>query len=254
MRLPIAIATTLVASALAAAPADATVSHGEWKLALIGGDCILGHIRKDDTGVILELTPAGRLTVTGSSPDWDIGQGEAVDVTFNFVGGGKWWYRGATGSLGKSGGGFGFVWDTANRAGFLRAMQGASAFDLVVGGRSAGRFPLAGSSSGVSALQRCAGVTILRSAMEIDVKQRERMAKMDDWIGADSRSWMMNRYDRGSVSSAEIVDTDVEKGTVTVRAHYTFNGGQRGWVDAVHSARGVCLRFWDNQYSCKPVG
>lgn len=72
-------------------------------------------------------------------------------------------------------------------------------------------------------------------------------------VDADSASWFFNRYDHGSLADLEFVKREGTH-SIIVRANYTFNDGQRGWVMArVIDGQIECLQYWDKNF-CKPVG
>ncbi len=77
---------------------------------------------------------------------------------------------------------------------------------------------------------------------------------MDDIISADARSWVLNRYDRGSVYSVQLVNQSDDGQNADAVAEYTYNGGLRGWVRA-HLVGGVvsCFEYHDFSGQCRPV-
>jgi hypothetical protein len=63
-------------------------------------------------------------------------------------------------------------------------------------------------------------------------------------VRQDSGAWLMNRYDRGSISNVRVAERT--GGSTTLRAEYTYNGGSSGWVLArVVEGRVDCLGYWD---------
>ena len=79
----------------------------------------------------------------------------------------------------------------------------------------------------------------------------ERLA--DRLISQDSKSWVLNRYDRGS---AEKVDTYARKnGNEGFKVNYTYNGGSRGWAKILVTRHGdfVCIVYHDYPNSCREL-
>lgn len=78
--------------------------------------------------------------------------------------------------------------------------------------------------------------------------------KLDAVVQVDSRSWMMNRYDVGSMTNAEIVAQSKKAHTVTYRGNYTYNQGSPGWVEVKMKGDDIdCIEFWDDG-QCRPLG
>ncbi|MDS4028633.1 MAG: hypothetical protein RKO66_00955 [Candidatus Contendobacter sp.] len=75
---------------------------------------------------------------------------------------------------------------------------------------------------------------------------------LDRIIRDDSKSWSINKYDRGSVKEPSIVSISSDESEVVIKGNYTYNHGQKGWVEA-HFSNGQlsCLRFWDIN-ACRP--
>ncbi len=70
---------------------------------------------------------------------------------------------------------------------------------------------------------------------------------LSDAIGQDSRSWRRNRYDAGSLSNVRI------SGNGMLRGDYTYNGGERGWLEGrIASGRVQCIQYHDTS-GCAPV-
>lgn len=81
--------------------------------------------------------------------------------------------------------------------------------------------------------------------------QRLRQA-VDAVIHLDSRSWIMNRYDVGSVG--EVAITRVADHELA-RAPYTYNGGMPGWIAIQFSGEDIrCIEYHDFAGSCRPIG
>ena len=70
-------------------------------------------------------------------------------------------------------------------------------------------------------------------------------------IWQDSQSWIVNRFDNGSVSDVRI--TSVNGSTTTATGRYTFNQGQQGWAAVqIQGGQVQCIQFWDTG-TCAPV-
>lgn len=69
-------------------------------------------------------------------------------------------------------------------------------------------------------------------------------------IVQDSRSWLMNRYDVGSLTN---VRASTIGGVTMLRGDYSYNGGTRGWLEArVAGGRIECIHYHDTG-GCAPV-
>jgi hypothetical protein len=80
----------------------------------------------------------------------------------------------------------------------------------------------------------------------------EMIFHFNRWITSDSRAWLMNRYDEGSLRDVVILEERPD-GRMTLRGNYTFNNGLGGWVQGQFINRRVqCLQYWDTG-SCAPV-
>jgi hypothetical protein len=72
-------------------------------------------------------------------------------------------------------------------------------------------------------------------------------------VSEDSKAWHHNRYDAGSMADIETVSRSSNGKKVTIRGNYTFNQGERGWVEAeFENGALLCLRFWDFSNTCRP--
>ena len=79
----------------------------------------------------------------------------------------------------------------------------------------------------------------------------ERIA--DRLITEDSKSWVWNRYDRGSV---ELVTTYGRRnGNEGFKVNYTYNGGVRGWAKIFLTRFGdfVCIVYHDFPNTCRDI-
>ncbi len=76
---------------------------------------------------------------------------------------------------------------------------------------------------------------------------------MDRVILTDSRGWMFNRYDRGSVRNTRVAATNGRD--AIVQSDYSYNGGMSGWVRAfIIGDRLACVEYHDFPGRCRPVG
>jgi hypothetical protein len=82
--------------------------------------------------------------------------------------------------------------------------------------------------------------------------QVDRETEIDKLLKKDAAGWLFNKYDADSVHN---VNVSTEGGRVTsVRADYTFNRGQPGWVRVDYNKGAVpCLLYWDTPGECRPV-
>jgi|CXWL01.1.fsa_nt_gi hypothetical protein len=78
---------------------------------------------------------------------------------------------------------------------------------------------------------------------------------MEQIVQLDSRGWMINRYDSGSMHDVLAESRNSDQSSAVVRGAYTFNNGRRGWVRA-RIERGLvsCVEYWDFSGRCRPVG
>jgi len=77
---------------------------------------------------------------------------------------------------------------------------------------------------------------------------------LDAIVQADSRSWVFNRYDVGSMSNARVISRSKPQRSVVIYGEYTFNGGSRGWIKArIKHGVVACVQFWDGP-SCRSLG
>lgn len=76
---------------------------------------------------------------------------------------------------------------------------------------------------------------------------------LNSYVSTDSQGWWANTYDRGSMNGASITQISDGGRSFVVRGYYTYNGGSRGYVDAlIRDNKLVCLQFWDRS-SCNPM-
>jgi hypothetical protein len=78
---------------------------------------------------------------------------------------------------------------------------------------------------------------------------------LDKLVSADSRSWLANRYDEGSMHDGEIVEQSTKNSKYTVRGDYTYNSGRPGWVKIrFEGNKPTCIEFWDFAGQCRALG
>lgn len=84
----------------------------------------------------------------------------------------------------------------------------------------------------------------------------EAMAKsIDSIIIADSKSWVMHQYDLHSVKNVKITKTDSNGQPAIIHADFTYNQGERGWIDVHYKANKLsCVIFFDFPDTCRAVG
>lgn len=236
------------------AVAVASVSHGKWALRVSGDECQLMQMSSDEQSIIMiRLSTKGTLAVEATGANWDIGQGESVNVSLQAVGGGTRIFKAARGYLSRDGWG-GFTDKVAGqfRAGFLRELQAGSVLNVMLNNKKIQSFSLQGSSSGLSALQRCSGQIILKNAQSMPATVRGKLAVFEREIAYDAENrWIFLRYDRGSVWLSELIDvTDNES---IFRTHYTYNGGTAGYVDIKENRGYRSYCYWDRPNYCQQV-
>lgn len=75
----------------------------------------------------------------------------------------------------------------------------------------------------------------------------------DSIISQDSRSWFMNRYDRGSARLDRSSVWESPSGMkVRYRVNYTYNGGRGGWAELeLRDGEFQCIRYHDFPNDCR---
>lgn len=112
-----------------------------------------------------------------------------------------------------------------------------------------------GALSGLAALAPAASAQDKRAAAAASDTQGRLAQALDAVIAMDSQGWMMNRYDRGSVVNAQLLDASSDGKSGVFYGEYTYNGGRRGWVKVRMSGGEVqCVEYWDFQGRCRPIG
>lgn len=77
---------------------------------------------------------------------------------------------------------------------------------------------------------------------------------LDEVVTLDSASWVINRYDRGSMTNAKTLAHGADRRSALVYGEYTFNGGRHGWVKGrIANGQYTCLEYWDGT-GCRPLG
>lgn len=75
---------------------------------------------------------------------------------------------------------------------------------------------------------------------------------MDAVVQLDSRSWVFNRYDIGSMSNVRVRDGDAGS---EAQGDYTYNGGTPGWVRVRFSGEDIqCIEYHDFAGTCRAIG
>jgi hypothetical protein len=101
----------------------------------------------------------------------------------------------------------------------------------------------------------CGGAGSTKSQIGWASPPASAVAYFDQLVAEDASGWIMNRYDRGSMSNMKIVSSIEGGRTKIVYGDYTYNGGQSGWVKAKFTdEKLVCLEFWDFSGQCRPLG
>lgn len=76
--------------------------------------------------------------------------------------------------------------------------------------------------------------------------------RLDGWAATDSRGWVQNKYDTGSMSNVKIISGSAKSGNFAVKGFYTFNGGARGSVTVnMANNKFQCIQFWDSYEGCR---
>lgn len=78
---------------------------------------------------------------------------------------------------------------------------------------------------------------------------------IDDMISEQSKNWMMNRYNRNSVSNIQILSYDNNNIPMSIKANYEFTGfggKKEGWAKiTLKNGKPDCIYFWDFPKNCK---
>jgi hypothetical protein len=76
-------------------------------------------------------------------------------------------------------------------------------------------------------------------------KKLEAIAEMD------SKGWISNVFDKGSMHNVKIVNGAASSTDVVLRGDYSYNRGAHGWVEVqITHGRPSCLRWWDGAAGC----
>ncbi len=85
--------------------------------------------------------------------------------------------------------------------------------------------------------------------------QGDLRAGMNEIVSVDSRGWMFNRYDYGSMRNVRVESRSQGGSSAVVIGNYTYNGGRPGWVRAqIQNGNVVCVEYWDFAGRCRPIG
>lgn len=80
-------------------------------------------------------------------------------------------------------------------------------------------------------------------------------ATIDAVIRVDSNGWLMNRYDRGSVTNERILERSDDGRSLIAYGEYTYNSGQPGWIRIrMRGGEVECMEYWDFAGRCRPLG
>ena len=78
---------------------------------------------------------------------------------------------------------------------------------------------------------------------------------VDTVLIEDSHSWIMHHYDQHSAKNVKVTKADAAGKPAIVRADFTYNQGERGWVELHYKgAKLSCLKFFDFPETCRAVG
>ena len=78
--------------------------------------------------------------------------------------------------------------------------------------------------------------------------------QMASYVKEDALGWAVNRLDVGSVHNVRIYSGSAKSGSFILRAEYTYNGGQSGWVVAKYAGGSFnCIQFWDSMIGCRAL-
>jgi hypothetical protein len=80
---------------------------------------------------------------------------------------------------------------------------------------------------------------------------------IDDLVANQAKTWMFNRYTRGSISDVSVLSTDDKGRPEIIKANYLFSGfnSKKGWVKIVFTdGLPTCIYFWDFPDNCKTPG
>lgn len=148
------------------------------------------------------------------------------------------------------------LWSVAY-APLINAMKSGSTMTLYIDRRAVETISLTGSLRAFDRVFACSPDFKREFAVGLEEEAtlahgtQELEGIIDDMIAQRSRSWFINRYDMGSAHNLTYFD-DRGDGAVRVRAEYTYNRGQYGWVLVeFYQDNSVCMRFWDFQNVCR---
>lgn len=105
-----------------------------------------------------------------------------------------------------------------------------------------------------SAQQRPSSTANATIATALPATINQDLAKeLDAIIARDSRSWLFNRYNQGSVHDIRVLGADAAN--TEVQGRYRFNGSSIGWIKVRFTEGKVnCLIYHDFPGNCRPVG
>lgn len=239
---------------------------------VVKGQCAVG-VRRGATTLHMGYLPGGDFGfVIQRAGAFGARQGSRVPVELRWIeangayGGGH--YRTHNAEVGRNYIGVSAPPDVADSVSI--AARQASAFELVISGRSHGRVSLAGSSQALLSLETCRpaasrvtrrgsggpgaggyGTRLSDPAMGRAIP-RVMVAQIDQAIASSSRTWILNRYDRGSIKNVFRMSGYEQPGAFRLIAQYSYNGGLPGFVEVQYrGGRIECMYFFDNPTFCR---
>lgn len=92
-------------------------------------------------------------------------------------------------------------------------------------------------------------------AADVSLATQDIAKIVDTVITEDSKTWIMHRYDQHSAKNVKITKADAAGQPAVVRADFTYNQGERGWVELHYKgAKLSCLKFFDFPDRCRALG
>lgn len=87
------------------------------------------------------------------------------------------------------------------------------------------------------------------------IKARGIEPSLDAVLQLDSKMWLMNRYDLGSVKNGKFLQQTKGGLSDLIYGEYQFNGGRTGWIKVqLRNGDIDCMEFWDQPNKCRPPG
>jgi hypothetical protein len=77
---------------------------------------------------------------------------------------------------------------------------------------------------------------------------------VESFVELDAKAWVMNKFVPGSVRNVKVVEGSIESGTLVLQGDFTFNRGEKGWVQVnIADGKFSCIHFWDTATGCRPI-